>query len=151
MGGWGDGDRGVLVLPSGRRVRGRALRPVPGSGRRAEFTVLLQRHDPRPLPWSGTWIHWPHFGLPRDMDAALDVLAGALRRSSTERVELAVPGGRRGRAGTALACLAVLDGLPAPEAVRLVRAHYDDQAIETPWQRWFVGRVGRAIRSRPSP
>ncbi|NUP61376.1 MAG: protein phosphatase, partial [Nonomuraea sp.] len=56
-----------------------------------------------------------------------------------ERVEVACGGGR-GRTGTALACLAVLDGVPAAEAVRYVRSHYDRHAVETPWQRRFVAR-----------
>jgi len=52
-------------------------------------------------------------------------------------VELACVGGR-GRTGTALACLAVLDGVPAAEAVANVREHYDLRAVETPWQRRYV-------------
>jgi protein-tyrosine phosphatase len=55
------------------------------------------------------------------------------------RVEIACWGGR-GRTGTALACLAVLDGVPAAEAVPYVRAHYDRRAVETPWQRNYVAR-----------
>jgi protein-tyrosine phosphatase len=54
-------------------------------------------------------------------------------------VEVACGGGR-GRTGTALACLAVLDGVPAHEAVGYVRAHYDARAVETPWQRRYVRR-----------
>ena len=54
-----------------------------------------------------------------------------------ERVEIACPGGR-GRTGTALACLAVLEGLPGREAIAYVRRHYEPRAVETPWQRRFV-------------
>jgi protein-tyrosine phosphatase len=54
-------------------------------------------------------------------------------------VEIACGGGR-GRTGTALACLAVLDGLPASDAVAYVREHYDRRAIETPWERRYVNR-----------
>jgi protein-tyrosine phosphatase len=54
-----------------------------------------------------------------------------------ERAEIACPGGR-GRTETALACLAVLDGLPGREAVAYVRRHYDPRSVETPWQRRFV-------------
>lgn len=46
--------------------------------------------------------------------------------------------GGRGRTGTALACLAVLDGVPHREAVAYVREHYCVHAVETPWQRRFV-------------
>ena len=54
-----------------------------------------------------------------------------------ERVEVACPGGR-GQTGTALACLAVLDGLPGLDAIAYVRGHYDPRSVETPWQRRFV-------------
>ncbi len=63
----------------------------------------------------------------------------ALERSGSERVEFACSGGR-GRTGTALACLAVLDGAPAAEAVAYVRRTYDPHAVETPWQKRFVRR-----------
>jgi protein-tyrosine phosphatase len=56
-----------------------------------------------------------------------------------ERVEIACGGGY-GRTGTALACLAVLDGVPSDQAVAYVRDHYNSRAVETPWQRWFVAR-----------
>lgn len=45
-----------------------------------------------------------------------------------------------GRTGAALACLAVLDGVPAGDAVAYVREHYDARAVETPWQRRYVVR-----------
>jgi len=55
-------------------------------------------------------------------------------------VEVACSGGR-GRTGTTLACLAVLDGVPAIDAVRYVRQHYHPRAVETPWQRRYVQAV----------
>lgn len=48
--------------------------------------------------------------------------------------------GGRGRTGTALVCLAVLDGVPVNEAVAFVRERYDARAVETPWQRRYVVR-----------
>ena len=54
-------------------------------------------------------------------------------------MELACHGGT-GRTGTALACLAVLDGVAPDEAVAYVRAHYRPRAVETPGQRRFVAR-----------
>ena len=51
------------------------------------------------------------------------------------------PAAGHGRTGTSLACLAVLDGVPAAEAVAYVRARYDHRAVETPWQRRYVTRV----------
>lgn len=49
-------------------------------------------------------------------------------------------GGGIGRTGTALACIAVLDGVSAGEAVNLVRARYHPRAVETPAQRRLVAR-----------
>jgi protein-tyrosine phosphatase len=60
-----------------------------------------------------------------------------LRKPVAERVEIACPGGR-GRTGTALACLATVDGLPGREAIAYVRRPYDPRSVETPWQRRFV-------------
>jgi len=54
-------------------------------------------------------------------------------------VEVACAGGR-GRTGTALACIAVLDGVPADIAVAFVRRYYDSRAVETPQQRRYVER-----------
>jgi hypothetical protein len=74
-----------------------------------------------------------------DRSDAREALQEAWRRAQGERVELACHGGR-GRTGTALACLAVLDGVPAGQAVTYVREHYHAHAVETPWQRRYVGR-----------
>jgi len=69
----------------------------------------------------------------------VEALREAWARAETERVEIACAGGH-GRTGTALACLAVLDGVPNGVAVAYVREHYSPRAVETPWQRRFVGR-----------
>jgi protein-tyrosine phosphatase len=50
--------------------------------------------------------------------------------------------GGRGRTGTALACLAILDGMSPQQAVDFVRENYNSKAIETPWQRRFVMQFG---------
>jgi protein-tyrosine phosphatase len=52
-------------------------------------------------------------------------------------MEIACSGGR-GRTGTALACLAIIDGLPPEQAVAFVRQHYDPHAVETPWQKRYA-------------
>jgi hypothetical protein len=137
--GWEPAGRGVLRLPSGRLVRGRGLRvPLP-SGHPPTFGVFLLGRPPPEVGWRAAWVQWPDFGLPRNPRHAREVLREAWRRAATERVEV-VCGGGRGRTGTALACLAVLDGVPAAEAVAYVRRHYDPRAVETPWQHAFVRR-----------
>ena len=82
-------------------------------------------------------------GASFDPEAAQDALREAWARAGAERVEIACAGGH-GRTGTALACLAVLDGVPSREAVRYVRAHDAARAVETPGQRRFVARFPAA-------
>jgi protein-tyrosine phosphatase len=138
---WDPGAPGVLTLPSGRLVRGRGLsRPLP-AGVLPEFAVYLLGQEPDPVAWPARWVRWPDFRLPRDGADARDALHEAWRRSEAERVEVACRGGR-GRTGTALACIAVLDGIPAVEAVAFVRAGYEPRAVETPWQRRYVRQFG---------
>ncbi|MGR8008836.1 protein-tyrosine phosphatase family protein [Streptomyces hypolithicus] len=130
---------GVLRLPSGRLVRGRGLRrPLP-AGPTPAFALYLLGHPPPTVPWDARWLRWPDFWLPSDRAGALEALRVAWARAGGERVEIACAGGQ-GRTGTALACLAVLDGVPRREAVAYVREHYAPRAVETPWQRRFVAR-----------
>lgn len=139
VGTWALSTGGILRLPSGRVVRGRALRrPLP-DGDVPEFGLYLLGDSPPPVDWDSRWLRWPDFRLPTDRVDARDALREAWRRAEHERVEVACGGGR-GRTGTALACIAVLDGVPAGEATEYVRAHYDRRAVETPWQRRFVAR-----------
>ncbi len=138
---WVESAPGVVRLPSGRLVRGRALRRPPPEGPLPQFAVHLLGAPPATVPWEARWLPWPDLRLPRSAEQAHAVLGEAWRRSAEERVEVACAGGR-GRTGTALACLAVLDGVAPAEAVRYVRERYDPRAVETPWQRRFVRRFG---------
>ena len=141
---WEAGAPGVLMLPSGRLVRGRGLRrPLP-DGPEPELGIYLLGSAPPPVAWESRWLRWPDFRLPADRPLAALVLREAWERAATERVEIACFGGR-GRTGTALACLAVLDGVPATEAVAYVRDRYDRHAVETPWQRRYVRRFPAAL------
>lgn len=136
---WDPDAPGVLRLPSGRLVRGRGLaRPLP-EGPRPQFALYLLGKEPPVTAWDAVWVRWPDFRLPADRPAFAAALREAWTRAETERVEIACHGGH-GRTGTALACLAVLDGVPAAEAVAFVRAGYSPKAVETPWQRRFASR-----------
>ena len=146
--GWDPAAVGVLVLPGGRAVRGRALGHPVLAGPEPAFGLYLLGREPAPVPWSSRWVRWPDFRLPSDAGDAREALRDAWERAGRERVEVACGGGR-GRTGTALACLAVLDGLPPAEAVAYVRRHYARGAVETPWQRRFVQRFADAARACP--
>lgn len=128
-----------MCLPSGRLVRGRGLGKPQREAALPEFGVYLLGKRPEPPPWEVRWVRWPDFRLPTDRQDVRVALREAWRRARSERVELACRGGR-GRTGTALACLAVLDGVPPTKAVAFVREHYDRRAVEMPWQRRYVTR-----------
>ena len=135
------------MLPSGRLIRGRGLRDPLPDGPAPEFGLYLVGREPEPTPWPSQWLRWPDFRLPSDRAAAREALLDVWQRAARERVEVACGGGR-GRTGTALACIALLDGVPPDRAVAYVRQHYDHRAVETPWQRRYVARFRPA--SSPS-
>ena len=143
MSGWDADAPGVLALPSGRLVRGRSRRTLP-AGPLPDFGLYLSGRQPPTTPWPARWLRWRDFRLPSDADAARQALVDLWERSATERVEVGCAGGR-GRTGTALACLAVLDGVPAGQAVAFVRRQYHRRAVETPGQRRYVSRFERPV------
>lgn len=133
---WTAGDAGVLELPSGRLVRGRRF-SLPAATE-PEFGLCLRWSRPT-TSWPSRWVRWPDFGVPLDEADARAAIEEAWRRCGEERVEVACGGGR-GRTGTALAAMAMLDGLGLDEAIDWVRRGYDRRAVETPWQRAWLGR-----------
>jgi hypothetical protein len=152
-----DEDRltGAIILPDGTAVRGRGRReplppgPLPGYGLYLGRPPgippgrLLGRRRPGWRPdWPADWIDWPDFRTPRDDSAAAGLIQHAYRLArSGERVEVGCGGGT-GRTGTVIACMAVLAGHPADDAVGWTRRHYRPRAVETPGQRrwiaWFA-------------
>lgn len=138
MGSWGDSTDGLVVLPDGRRVRGRGLRSGPPMEDAVpELGIYLTGRRYAASAWPSVWIQWPDFGVPRHRSEALAVLRHAYRRAAEQRVEIACGAGV-GRTGTAIALLARMAGVPAAEAVGWARTHYRARAAETPWQRRFV-------------
>ena len=128
---WDPAGAGVLRLPSGRLVRGRSVRSPLPSGPRPTCAVYLLGTTLPAVAWESRWLRWPDLWLPSDQAHARTVLHEAWESALTQRVEIACHGGR-GRTGTALACLAIIDGVPPKQAVAFVRRHYDQRAVETP-------------------
>jgi len=139
---WQHNAAGVLELPSGRLIRGRGLKPPLPAGEIPDFGLYLLGTPPPPVAWETRWVRWRDFRLPHDRADAGDALMQAWVRADTQRVEVACAGGR-GRTGTALACIAIIDGVRPRDAVAFVREHYDARAVETPWQRRFVATFSR--------
>jgi hypothetical protein len=139
VGQWDATVEGVLRLPSGRLVRGRGVGRGQPVAPLPEFSVFLLAERPPPVDWDERWVRWPDFRLPANRADAGAALQEAWQRSANERVEVACLGGR-GRTGTALACIAVLDGVPPADAVDFVRRNYHRRAVETRRQRWFVAQ-----------
>lgn len=129
-------ETGLVTLPTGRRVRGRRSIDTVSP---ADFALLLGHC--RVPPWSHRYVRWLDFWIPSDGADALDALHEAHRRSRIgERVEVTCRGGI-GRTGTALAALAILDGLTPNQALAWVRHNYHPHAVETPWQRRWLRTV----------
>jgi protein-tyrosine phosphatase len=132
---WQD-DCGLVTLPTGPRVRGRRSSDEVSP---ADFTLILG--DSSPPSWPYRHIRWRDFWIPYNRVQALDALHEALRRAHDgERVEVVCRGGI-GRTGTALAALAILDGLSPNQAVIWIRNNYHPRAVETPWQRRWLRKV----------
>src|SRR5579884_3411793 len=99
-------------------------------GTRVLASGWLQRKPGEPVPdfglyldpaWAPTWpavlLDWPDLGVPTDRaEADRQIRAAYERAKAGERVEVACIGGH-GRTGTVLACMAILAGVPAQEAV----------------------------------
>ena len=104
--------------------------------RRPDFGLYLdEKWAP---PWQHAIVAWPDFGVPVDLDELRDQLRTVLARAEAKDVVEIGCLGAHGRTGTALACLAVLDGIDAGVAVDWVRENYCERAVETPGQAEFV-------------
>ena len=136
----------MIWLPDGTAVRASALAERTVDDPWRTFGLYL---DPR---WRPTWPHrlvtWPDLGVPADdVDAAAAIRDAFVRAQAGEGVEVGCAGGL-GRTGTVLACMAVLAGLPAPDAVAWVREHHHPAAIETAAQERWVATFERRSRER---
>jgi hypothetical protein len=130
--------RSVVALPDGTEVTAVSFDATDPYARDQppDYGLYLD-HRWQP-PWPHDHLDWPDFGVPdgtAKVLAALTILGGRARAG--ERVEVGCLGGH-GRTGTALACLAILSGHPAGEAVAWVRANYCTDAVETSQQEVFV-------------
>lgn len=130
--------RTVVVLPDGTEVTAVSFDETEPYARDRPPDAGLYLDDRWRPPWPHQHVDWPDFGVPADPADVVTALLALLERARRgERVEVGCLGGH-GRTGTALACLAVLTGEPAGDAVAWTRAAYCTQAVETPEQEAFV-------------
>lgn len=130
--------RSAVVLPDGTELTAVSFDAVdPYSRAQPPDYGLYLDHRWQP-PWPHDHLDWPDFGVPDDAGHVVAALRSVLARARAgERVEVGCLGGH-GRTGTALACLAILGGQPAGDAVAWVRANYCTRAVETAEQEAFV-------------
>jgi protein-tyrosine phosphatase len=129
-----------VIFPDGTLVRACSLSQREDNRAWRTYGMYL---DARWQPdWPADVIDWADFGLPREPEDAARLIRAAFKRAQAgEHVEVGCLGGL-GRTGTVLACMATLAGVPAEDAVAWVRAHYQENAVETSqqeaWVRWFA-------------
>lgn len=110
------------------------LIPVDGDERPDWALYLDEQWRERPIDWPCRFVDWPDWELPADESDAFAAFSEAWQRAQRgELVDIACDGGT-GRTGTALACIAVLAGIPLPDVVDWVRHHYHRWAVEQPDQ-----------------
>jgi hypothetical protein len=133
---------GAIELPDGTWIRGRGLGnpapegPLPTYGLYLGSAKMRRKYDAN-LTWQHDWIEWPDFRLPKDRDTAIEHIRQLHEHAKTETAEVACGAGI-GRTGTVIACLAVLSGIPAEQAVEWTRTNHHRRAVETPGQRNWV-------------
>lgn len=132
-----------VQLPDGTRVRALGIRDRLADDPERDFGLYL---DPAWVPsWEADEIDWPDFGTPARPELAARQIRNAFERARAgQRIEIGCLGGV-GRTGTVLACMAVLAGTPAGDAVAWVRANYHPRAVETSdqeaWVSWFEQHI----------
>jgi len=144
-----NGLAGAILLPDGTQVRGRGRRePLPG-GPLPELGLFLGKPGRHAIPdWPLERIDWPDFRVPRNTDAAVAAIRTAYAAARDgRRVEITCGGGN-GRTGTAIACMAVLAGHPAADAVAWTRSVYRPHAVETWFQRRWVLKFAATVEGR---
>ena len=132
-------------------------------GTRVLASGWLQRKPGEPVPdfglyldpaWAPTWpavlLDWPDLGVPTDRaEADRQIRAAYERAKAGERVEVACIGGH-GRTGTVLACMAILAGVPAQEAVAWLRSVYCPRAVQEPSQQYWIERFAERLAAESS-
>jgi hypothetical protein len=135
---------GVKVHPSSQQDRKPGDgKPVPDFG-----LYLASSWKPACLAYS---LDWPDYGVPVWNEIAYQSIQDAYGLAEDGSfVEVGCIGGH-GRTGTVIACMAVLAGVPACEAVEWVRKNYCEHAVESDKQEWWVEWFGARLYGLEPP
>ena len=133
----------TVIFPDGTRVLASGWLQRKTGEPTPDFGLYL---DPQWTPtWPNVMLDWPDFGVPQDQATADEQIREAFARARAgQRVEIACVGGH-GRTGTVLACMAILVGVPAAEAVTWVRAAYCPRAVQEPAQQYWIDRYSERL------
>lgn len=134
---------GVVQFPSGRRIRGRSWKEP--TQQQADLSLVLTTVSGKEFASYSVFqgatksvtIDWPDERIPRRVSHAISQLREVWNRALNERVEITCRTGV-GRTGTALAIIAVFEGMDPDEAIAFVRENYHPDAVNSPAQRGFL-------------
>lgn len=138
-----DGDNPVVVRCSSQFDRKPGVDDYPDYG--VYFATSWS-----PQTWN-CYCPWTDYGNPKYPEMAAKILVDVWKRARNgQDVEIGCIGGH-GRTGTALACIAVLQGLSPEDAIKWVRKEYCDHAIESDKQEWWVTWFKAYAYNEPAP
>ncbi len=129
-----------LVFPNGQKIYGSSCHSDAPEGYVPDFGFYLDSCWFMQAKQLGIIVPWQDMGLPRidrdHVDAAVTLACTMIERGDT--IEVGCIGGH-GRTGTFLALIALRNGVKTPEeAIKYVREHYCEKAIESDTQEWYV-------------
>ncbi|MDR6939935.1 protein-tyrosine phosphatase family protein [Arcanobacterium hippocoleae] len=136
-------DDGVVQFPSGRRIRGRSWKVK--AAEEADLSLVLTTVTGQefasyavfPGSTESMMIDWPDERIPRRGAHAVAQLNEIWERAKDERVEITCRTGI-GRTGTALAIIAVFEGMDPDAAIEFVQKNYHPDSVKSPAQRGFL-------------
>lgn len=106
-----------------------------------ELDVPWQVSSKRTPEWPMTWLEWPDYSVPKNLDDVLACLEWTWEHIvQGERVETGCLGGH-GRTGTFLACLLAMNGVTPGLAMGRVWNDYCEEAIESKSQMKLIVTV----------
>lgn len=101
--------------------------------------------------WRAEHIHWPDYSIPSHDLIAFEQLVVAIEKAKSGlKVEMGCIGAH-GRTGTALAAIDVMLGQDPDEAIKHVRKHHCNHAIESKIQEWWIHWVASQVNGTPCP